>query len=70
MHNKLSDFSPKSESVSYVVKLILLSELPYWNTNPRAFIEDELNRLTASGEEIVSILPDHEDLMVILKVVK
>ena len=70
MHNRISRFKPKSESVSYLVKNILLTELPYWNTNPRAFIEDELNRLTASGEEIVSILPDHEDLLVILKVVK
>jgi len=70
MHKRISRFKPKSESVSYLVKNILLTGLPHWNSNPRAFIEDELNKMTAGGEEIVSILPDHEDLLVILKVVK
>ena len=45
-----------------------LSELPSWNADPQAFIEDELARLTTHGEEVVSILPDHEDLLVVLKV--
>ena len=68
MHDNLSNFRPRGESVRYLVKILPMSELPSWNTDPQAFIEDELARLTARGEEVVSILPDHDDLMVVLKV--
>ncbi len=68
MNNKISKNRPTNESVRYLVKIILLSELPSWNHDPQAFIEDELARLTTHGEEVVSILPDHEDLLVVLKV--
>lgn len=68
MRNRISRFKPKSESVSYLVKNILLSEMPHWDLDSRAFIEDELNKLTAGGEELISVLPDHGDLLVILKV--
>ena len=68
MKTNLSNLSSKSESVRYLVKIILLSELPSWNTDQQAFIEDELDRLTAGGEELISVLPDHGDLLVILKV--
>ena len=68
MHDNLSNFRPRGESVRYLVKIILLSELPPWNFDPQTFIEDELARLTADGEELISVLPDHDDLMVILRV--
>lgn len=67
MHDNLSNFQPRGESVRYLVKILPMSELPSWNTDPQAFIEDELARLTAHGEEVVSILPDHDDLLVVLK---
>ena len=68
MHDNLSNFRPRGESVRYLVKIILLSELPPWNSDPQTFIEDELASLTADGEELISVLPDHDDLMVILRV--
>lgn len=68
MNNNLSNFRPKGESARYIVKTILISELPDWNADQQAFVEDELARLTANGEEVVSILPDHGDLLVVLKV--
>ncbi len=67
MHNKISNFSPKNESSRYVVDIILLSEFPAWDVNQQSFIEGELSRMTANGEEIISVLPDADDLMVILK---
>ena len=67
MNNKISNFSPKNESVRYLVKSILLSELPDWDADQQAFIEGELERLTAGGEEVVSVIRDHEDLWVVLK---
>ena len=67
MHNKLSNFSPKIERGRYLVMSILLSELPDCHPDPQAFIERELDRMTAGGAEVVSILPAHDDLLVILK---
>ncbi len=72
----MRDFSTASKSeaktshskVRFSVQLILLSERPSRYSNDQVFIENELEKLTADGEEVVSILRDHGDLMVILAV--
>ena len=64
MYDDLSKFNPTAKSVRYLVRGFLPSDSPYY----MAELERELERLTADGAEIVSILPDHEDLLVVLKV--
>ena len=52
----------------FAAKYILTSERPSWYSCDQVFIEAELENLTADGAEVISILRDHEDLLVILAV--
>ena len=64
----LTSANGRQPKFRYRVQNILLSERAAWEyPGEQAFIEDELERLTADGAEIVSIIADHEDLLVVLK---
>ncbi len=67
MKNNLSKSSPKNNHIRYLTKIIVMDEMPVWDTDPQNFIEVELNRMTADGAEVVSVIPDHEDYMVVLR---
>jgi len=64
MYDDLSKFNPKAKSVRYLVRCFS----PSVSHDYMAELERELERLTADGAEIVSILPDRDDFMVVLKV--
>ncbi len=67
MKNNLSKFSSENHHIRYLTRLIVMSEMPVWDTDPQNFIEVELNRMTEGGAEVVSVIPDHGDLMVVLR---
>ena len=67
MKNNLSKSSPKTNHIRYRTRIIFMCEMPVWDTDPQNFIEVELNRMTADGAEVVSVIPDHEDYMVGLR---
>ena len=71
MKNNLSKFSSENHHIRYLTRLIVMSEMPVWDTDPQNFIEVELNRMTEDGAEVVSVIRDpqnHKDLLVFLKV--
>jgi len=70
--NTLSSIKSKNKlpEFRYIVKIIPLDQRPFGLDDlcEEEYIETQLAELAHHGEEIVSIVRDHEDLMVILRV--